>query len=458
MAPNKDESQGLLLKEVNASDPEDPAPDKPALSEPWLQSFKGILAGFMLVVCHIVGVTNVQLLQRRIPDLELQVFRCTGVVAACVVWMLVKQRLPRLSAHDMPAMLLYGLVVTLDSTAVYVGFALIPATAAQCSLNTFSLLSGLYIFWLCGKEKFQVAKLLLVMICIVGVIFVIQPWHGINTKPAIETPMLGSNFSKDCVLHMEKLCSSKNGNDFKFNSISCNRKTLPEISSASGPCEILRSWTTEASHSDEAHFTCWEWLSCWFELPDVAYQPNMIGGITNNETTMELFQLHFSQTYSMLIGNIFAGLAGITLTLTTLVFQRYSCLYEDRMRSLFWSFFLGLTCRFTLTFVVESPVWPQSYFDAVAVFIHSVASVGVWIFLVYSMQCISGTTVNIIFSSAVVFFFIPQYTVLSSMLPGQKNWMEVVGFGSNWICVEFFAGNFTKQRQHTRESKIEVLK
>ena len=43
------------------------------------------------------------------------------------------------------------------------------------------------------------------------------------------------------------------------------------------------------------------------------------------------------------------------------------------------------------------------------------------------LQNISGSTINIILSLTVVTFLISQYTVLSSILPGHKNWIEVTG-------------------------------
>ena len=45
----------------------------------------------------------------------------------------------------------------------------------------------------------------------------------------------------------------------------------------------------------------------------------------------------------------------------------------------------------------------------------------------YAAKYISGNTINIIFSLTVVIFLISQYTVLSSILPGHKNWIEVTG-------------------------------
>ena len=109
------------------------------------------------------------------------------------------------------------------------------------------------------------------------------------------------------------------------------------------------------------------------------------------------------------------------------VFKKYPGIGEDILRSLFWSFIFGVINSLVLTFAVESPVWPEGVFDTVAVFVHSLASACMWVFWGFSLQHITGTAFNIVLSTSVVFFLVPQYTVLASILPGQKNWMEVLG-------------------------------
>ena len=47
--------------------------------------------------------------------------------------------------------------------------------------------------------------------------------------------------------------------------------------------------------------------------------------------------------------------------------------------------------------------------------------------MIYGPNIVSGNTVTIIISMNVVLMLIPQYTVLSSIHPGHRNWMEVVG-------------------------------
>ena len=86
--------------------------------------------------------------------------------------------------------------------------------------------------------------------------------------------------------------------------------------------------------------------------------------------------------------------------------------------------------------VLEKPVLPKTCYDTLMVCIHCGTSVIVWPSHVYGLRYISGNTANILSCSEVVLMLIPQYTILSSIHPGNRNWIEVVGvflvlFGSS---------------------------
>ncbi len=426
----KDESQGLLLKEVNALDPEDPAPDETTQSRPWLQSLKGILAGFVCVLCHIVGITNLQLLERRVPDLELQAFRCGGIVITCSIGMLIKQRSPMVPSSETPHLVLYICLAILASISMYVGYAFVPASMGQCTQNTSELLSGLLIFWLCGQEKYSIKKIFAVFLCVVGVILTAQPWHEASQKPIVEKPDMEmsplKNHSEDCMLQMGKLCADKRKILSKDRPVSCRNHTHLGTNDRSNPCESLLAKFTK---KNKTYFDCIGWLSCWSKLVAAEYQ---IGELSNgknktNEKKIKLFLLTIPEEQGILTGIIILGVGGTIHSVITSVFKKYPGIGENIFRSLFWSFVFGVTSSLVLTFTLESPVWPKGGFDTVAVFVHSLASAGNFVFWGYSLQYISGTTFNITYGTSVVFFLIPQYTVLASILPGQKNWMEVLG-------------------------------
>ena len=63
----------------------------------------------------------------------------------------------------------------------------------------------------------------------------------------------------------------------------------------------------------------------------------------------------------------------------------------------------------------------------ILVFLHSAGYVFDLPSYVYGLQYVSANTGNIISCLTVVLMLIPQYTILSSIYPGNRNWIEVVG-------------------------------
>lgn len=365
------ESHKLLHLHNRPTDPEEMQPEHKI---PWLERLKGIICAFMLVVCHIVGITNVQLLQRRIPDLELQVFRCSGMIVTCTVWMFVKQRSPIVPVPDVPVVFLYSLLRTLATTATFIGCAFIPVTSAQCFHNSSNMFFGIFIHRACAEERTSMQKLLCVTLCIVGIILVMQPWH----KAATVTPTRENN-TLSCFSKLKRLCSLKIDRNFKVNSTSCRNHTHLGIKETANPCEISLADSMHIKITNEFQSNCHNWLSCWFETTHIKLN-HIHGGIKMDEKKFELFQLQLPQKYTSLIGYLFTGFAGIFYSLVGSTQKRYASLRENIMASLFWSFLFGFISSLVLTLIVESPVWPQSSFDTMAMFLHSLGAIGMWFF------------------------------------------------------------------------------
>ncbi len=409
-------------------------------NRPWLESFKGILAAFMQMVSYVVSLTSVQLLDRRIPDMELQACRCSAVLIACIVWMLVKQKLPTVPVHDIPAMLLYRFLVTFGATVSYVGFTLVPPSAGQCLSNTSNLLSGLLIFWVCGQEKCGLKKVLCVTLCIVGDTLVTQPWHTALQGQTMK------NITGDCSSHLEKMCSSS-AEDIANSLLQCCETLTPFRLNKSNPCELLKGDLATATFANMSH--CSERLYFWFKKIDASLKQVQSNMKETNGNKIKLFGLPFPPTYSTLLGLFLTGVAGMCFSLQAAVQIKNACLGENVMRSLFWSFLFGFISSLVFSFVAEFPLWPEGWFDSTAVLFHCLSSVTMWVFWMYSLRYISGSALNVIHCTAVVFMLIPQYTILASILPGHKNWLEVAGViivlsGSVWASVlEMFPSSDT---------------
>ncbi len=336
-----------------------------------------------------------------------------------------QQRLPTVPVSDIPATILYAFLATLGATTSFIGFALAPAAAGQCSNSTSNLFSGIIIFPLCGQENLSLQKLFTVVLCIFGVILVVQPWHEVSDQNLMGI-YKGDNHSVECFLLPDKLCALKENCCSIVNLTTCiNHYQVG--SGTTNLCKILHKYCAAATVDKELSFKCSEWLSCCLLMQETQHNSVIIHGHNNKGKNFELFQVRISEKYCTWMGYFFTAMAGTCCTLYTAVQKQYPCIGEDKMRSLFWSFSFGYVSSLVLTFVVETPVWPQSLFDVLAVFLHTLATLGMWISWIWSLQYISGTLVNVIHCTTVAFMLIPQYTVLASVLPGQRNWMEAAG-------------------------------
>ena len=125
-----------------------------------------------------------------------------------------------------------------------------------------------------------------------------------------------------------------------------------------------------------------------------------------------------------IIGYTFSVIGGITLSLELLIIKWNPFLGD---RHLFWTFLINTLLSAALMLALESPVLPSNWFDATMVTIHSGECAVLWRLYIYAPKYISGNTLKLILTSDVVVMLIFQYTVLSSIHPGHRNWIEVVG-------------------------------
>ena len=143
---------------------------------------------------------------------------------------------------------------------------------------------------------------------------------------------------------------------------------------------------------------------------------------------------------SVIVGYSAAVSHGIFLGLYVLVLKKNPYINKHPLETLFWVSILGTTVSLILMLLVETPVLPSNWFEFTMVIIHSVTCAAIWPLVMYGSGIISGNTVTIIMSTKSIFMLIAQYTVLSSILPGHRNWIEVVGvvlvlFGSSLSSV-----------------------
>ena len=112
----------------------------------YLKTATGIIAVFTAVILFSVSDTCVQLVERRIPDLEMNTFRSGIPLMFCTSVMLILQRWPIIEVSKIVAILAYSLANFCSSLSQFVAVSFLPAAEAFCVCCTSAIVWGLFIF------------------------------------------------------------------------------------------------------------------------------------------------------------------------------------------------------------------------------------------------------------------------------------------------------------------------
>ena len=307
----------------------------------------GTVLGFVVVLMGAASGVSVQLLERRIPDMELNTMRSGGACILFLVVLLSRGRLPHVPRSIWRGVLVYTFVTSMCSITIYVSMAMLPAGTVQSLQQTFQITSGIILFALILKEKITIRMLVSSLLCIAGIFMVIQP------------EFLFHETSKADILNKTRVCTN----------------------------------TIENFKSEE----------------------------------YEVFGYEINQATNLIVGCSIAALSGVFVTLDVHV-MKFNTSFGDYMFEIpFFSFIVGTLISIVLMLILESPTLPTNWTDVIYIVIHTTSFATGWPLYIYILRYISANTFNIIWSTITVFMLIAQYTVLSSILPGHRNWIEVVG-------------------------------
>ena len=344
-----------------------------------LDTVKGIIAAFVIVIIFACSATAVQLLERRIPDMELNTFRSAGPFLSGAILTVISKQCPLIGGDEILATVLYTVDIFISALFFFVAISLLPAALVSCVSYTSSVVSALFVFSLCWNENITMRNVMFAMISVLGVVMVIQPWQP--------------NSDNMKVTHVD---------DATNLSIFINGSSSPE-ENVYVPTALPTNLTELTIDNKEENFK-------------------------NNTTTLSAsggkIGINSNSSLGLAIGYSFAIISGITLTLELLIIKRNPFLGD---RHLFWAFLTNTLLSAILMLALETPVLPNNWFDATMVTIHSVECAVLWRLYIYAPRYISGNTLTLILTSDVVVMLIFQYTVLSSIHPGHRNWIEVVG-------------------------------
>ena len=159
--------------------------------------------------------------------------------------------------------------------------------------------------------------------------------------------------------------------------------------------------------------------------------------ITNENSTNATEWERVYTNSSRMIGSTFKMAAfgyalsiftGVAISVNLLLAEIFTCLSDNLIAVLFWAYIPCILIPVTASAIFDKPTLPENWYQVFLVFAHCITFVFVPPLTSCASQCMSRKMINIVVSTSIVFMLIPQYTVLSSILSGHRNWTEVVGF------------------------------
>ena len=323
-----------------------------------LPTLKGIIAKIFVALVFTTSATCVQLLQRTVPDFELDTCRFSTTAIVLLVWLLITRKSFKIPVSEIFSVLCYGFIAFVDTTSIYIAVTMLPLSSAQSVQVTSVLVSGIplsAIFW---KEEITLKRVTFAMMCVCGVFLVVQPEFILTAKRHHHVATLNTTATTMMTATTETMYTERN--------------TSKEITGT-----VLEHW------EESILFVILEYvLSC---------------------------------------------LSGCSITLYTLLLKRNPFLTDNIILVIFWSSLLCALISSALMVAFEQLISPRDWSQLVWIFGHSATFVCSRPLVFYAVKHISGNFCNIIHSTNVVFFLVSQYTILSSIMPGNKNWIEVVG-------------------------------
>ena len=173
---NAHEKEGLLIKESEQDNEDNKEQER------CLQSLKGVIATFAQVLLFTASATSVQLLERRIPDLELNTFRNAVPAVLYGLGILFTRKRPYIQRDKIMITFLYTVVTFMNGLFFFIAITLLPAGIVSSVVNTSCILFSLVAFSLCSNERVTPKAVLLSVLCMCGVILIIQPWSEFSDK------------------------------------------------------------------------------------------------------------------------------------------------------------------------------------------------------------------------------------------------------------------------------------
>ena len=306
----------------------------------FFQTFKGIMTALTFVLLLATSGASVQLLERRIPDLELNGIRSFTPLVLSAIWMIFKRKFPVVPRKDLCSVIVYGCFVCGNTICSYTAMALLPITSVECIIITGKVLLGMVLFAVCNMEHVSISTAMVCILTVTGVFLVVQP--EVTFKQKLFVPDATDNHS----IYVTAGNKTNSGND--------------------------------SSNSD----------------------------------------------FQLVLGYTLAAVSGLVASINIIIIKTIPFFTKDRITVLFWTYVTGTLLSFLGMICLEKPVLPTTWQDVLFITGHSLSYAIMWPAYMYAIPYISCNTMTV---TSTVFMLVVQYTFLSPIHPGNRNWMEIVG-------------------------------
>ena len=131
--------------------------------------------GLLHIGCVVSSSVCVQLLERSIPDFELNFIRSLTGFVLFSGYFALRRHSPLVPKSGIWSTVAYGTVVTLLSLSNYISVTFIPVASFQSLKTTANVSLSVIIFALFAQEHAFIRNIISAMICVTGVLMIVQP-------------------------------------------------------------------------------------------------------------------------------------------------------------------------------------------------------------------------------------------------------------------------------------------
>ena len=140
-----------------------------------ISTVKGIAAMLGFTFMAAISRICVQMLEKTVPDFELNTIRCGSYVVCMALYFAVTKTWPTVKRENWTSVGLLAIFSNLCTLTLFIAVTMIPLTSFESVFVTSQAVTSLIIFRLINKETTTWEKLLGVPVCSAGVILVLQP-------------------------------------------------------------------------------------------------------------------------------------------------------------------------------------------------------------------------------------------------------------------------------------------